>query len=162
MADYESAIQLNRDLGSANTAWNTADVFKARSVLKSTLASLLAHSVGTSKVLFLHAAISKVDTADAHVRVIAFTNDQVVIVDGHGSPTALILARSALVGLAMHDAPNLLGSDPGSSNALRLSLDYGSAAAGHASITLGHGLQTPRNVTDLEAFLPELQADLLR
>ncbi|WP_159571650.1 hypothetical protein [Curtobacterium sp. 18060] len=160
MTTYEVAMKLTRELRSVNTAWDSADVFTARSVLKSSLASLLAHSVGESNVCFLHATISEVNTADALVRVIAFTDETLTIVFDDGAPSALVLPRRALRGITLHDAPNLLGNDPGSHDALRLSLDYGDAS-GDAIITLGHALQTPRNITELQAFMPSLQSDLL-
>ena len=162
MTDYDIAMALNREVQNSNTHWNTAEVFRERPTLKPVLVSLLAYSVGKATVLYLHATIADATDPDALVRITAFTDETIAIVTGFKSPSARTLSRSSLQAITIDEAPNLLSSDWSTSKALRLSLDYGEALGDVAMVTLGHELQTPKNVSELETFLPTLQADLLR
>lgn len=160
MIDRETAIQLHRDVQSSNLAWADADVLRNAPGTKPRIGSLLAHAIGGTDVLFIHAAVENPDGPESHVQVVAFTAQTVVVVTGNLLPEAVIVPRDALRALKFLQVPNLISNDWSAADTLRLELDYGSGL--DEPIYLGHDLQTPRNVSDLTAFLPELQADLLR
>ncbi|TCL87483.1 hypothetical protein EDF31_102182 [Curtobacterium sp. PhB142] len=160
MTDSDTAIALHRLVLSSNLVWPNANVFDRSPTLKANIASLLAHAIGHADVEFMHAAIEDPDLPVSPVHVVAFTERTVVVIDGAGlMASATILRRNALRSATLVRVPNLVSGDWSAASTLRVELDYG-PALDHA-VLLGHDLQTPKNVTELVAFWPELQADLV-
>ena len=162
MTNNEIAMQLLKKMEASNDEWRTAAVFRENPMLQSALASHLAYSVGSAPLNYVSAAISDRRDTDAVVRVIAFTEEHIIVISNDGSTTSMIVPRGALQAVVLHEVPQLLNNDYAGGYRFRVELDYGSAMAAGPKIMLGHAYQSDPNKSELADFLPHLFEDLHR
>jgi hypothetical protein len=162
MSTQENAKALVVSTRSATDLWDDAQVLRPnRTEHRAAVASLLAWLIPDGALEHVDTAITTPDSVEGTVRVVAFTKSRIVVIDvvGTSKPTAVTASRSALRSLRGHDVPDVMLS---AHSRLRFELDYGEALPGVGPVLLGNEGQTPRNLSDLQAFVPSLLADLER
>jgi hypothetical protein len=128
--------------------------------MRGRIVSQLALLIPEGATAHFEAHIDDRESEKGTAQLVAFTEDQIVVVrrTGGEEPTTQVAARRALRTLNVLQAPNL--SSGGDGARLHLELDYGDAL--DAPVRLGHDRQSDDNALELNAFLPELLADLNR